>query len=133
MTSASTDNEDHGIQTRVVARILLRVGKLSHLHVQQIVYLNVHPLAYWRQSFFRPDKPLPKDVGGIPGHLPVQRRTVSRVIFDFVVSCLCLGIPYIFLQRAARLSSRMDEESGLLRGPAPMVVIGAATCLVVST
>ena len=72
-------------------------------------------------------------MGGIPGHLSVQRRTVSRAIFDFVVSCLFLGIPYIFLQRATRLSSRIDEESGLLRGPGPMVVIGAATCLVVSS
>ncbi|KIM38706.1 hypothetical protein M413DRAFT_29942 [Hebeloma cylindrosporum] len=103
-------HDDHGIQTRVVSRILLRV-------------------ALWRQTYFRPTKPLPKDVGSSANHLPIQRRPFRRTVFDFLVSCLCLGIPYLFLERG-RLSSRMDEESGALPSASPMVIIGACTCLV---
>jgi len=89
--------------------------------------------AQWRQAYFRPGKPLPKDVdfgGRIP---PVQRRPFTLAVLDFVISCVCLGIPYIFLERARLAGSRsVDEESGLLRGPAPMLIIGACTCLMVS-
>ena len=63
--------------------------------------------------------------------MPIQRRPFRRAIFDFLVSCLCLGIPYLFLERG-RHSSRIDEESGMLRSASPMVIIGACTCLVVS-
>ncbi|KAF8179221.1 hypothetical protein BJ912DRAFT_855727, partial [Pholiota molesta] len=107
--SAEGHHDDHGIQTRVVARILLRV-------------------AQWRQMYFRPNKPLPKDVSVGPNEVPVQRRPVRRALFDFLVSCLCLGIPYIFLERA-RLSARGDPESGMYRQNS-MVIIGACTCLV---
>ncbi|KAJ3505857.1 hypothetical protein NLJ89_g7196 [Agrocybe chaxingu] len=108
--SNDSQQEDHGIQTRIVARILLRV-------------------AQWRQTYFRPNKPLPKDVGTPIGALPVQRRPFRRAIFDLLISCLCLGIPYLFIERA-RLSLRgADHESGL-RHSSPMVIIGACTCLV---
>ncbi|PPQ77168.1 hypothetical protein CVT25_010796 [Psilocybe cyanescens] len=46
---------DNGIQTRVVARILLRV-------------------AQWRQIYFRPNKPLPTDVSKGPQLPPAPRR-----------------------------------------------------------
>jgi hypothetical protein len=47
-----------------------------------------------------------------------------------IVSCLFLGIPYIFYEHT-RLSSRiMDEESGI-RYATPTPVFGACTCLVV--
>ncbi|KAH9482108.1 hypothetical protein JR316_0004203 [Psilocybe cubensis] len=101
---------DNGIQTRVVARILLRV-------------------AQWRQTYFRPNKPLPTDVSKGPQLAPPPRRPFTRALFDFVVSCLCLGIPYLFIERA-RLSARIDEESGMMRSASPMVLIGACTCLV---
>lgn len=54
-----------------------------------------------------------------------------RVILDLLISCVCLGIPYIFMSRS-RHHQRIDEEGGL-RGAAPMLVAGACTCLVVST
>ncbi|KAF8967511.1 hypothetical protein BDZ97DRAFT_1755936 [Flammula alnicola] len=103
-------HDDHGIRTRVVARILLRV-------------------ALWRQTYFRPNKPLPKDVSSAANALPVQHRPIRRAMFDFLISCLCLGIPYLFLERA-RLSSRVDQESGMFRNGSPLIVIGACTCLV---
>jgi hypothetical protein len=87
-------------------------------------------IAQWRQMYFRPNKPLPKDVSVGPNEVPVQRRPARRALFDFLVSCLCLGIPYIFLERA-RLSARGDPESGMFRQNS-MVIIGACTCLVVS-
>ncbi|KJA17727.1 hypothetical protein HYPSUDRAFT_146154 [Hypholoma sublateritium FD-334 SS-4] len=102
-------HDDHGIQTRVVSRILLRV-------------------ALWRQTYFRPNKPLPSDAGSVFNELPVRRRPFHRTLFDFVVSCLCLGIPYLFLERT-RMSTRIDHESGVLRSN-PMIIIGACTCLV---
>ncbi|KAF8804295.1 hypothetical protein BYT27DRAFT_6700590 [Phlegmacium glaucopus] len=103
--------DDHGIQTRIVSRILLRV-------------------AHWRQTYFRPNKPLPTDVGPSPSHHPIApRRPFRRAILDFFVSCLFLGIPYIFFERSRLLSSRTDEESGL-RNATPTLVIGACTCLV---
>src|SRR5260221_3440047 len=90
--------------------------------------------AHWRQVYFRPTKPLPKDVqfGGRP--FPIhEHRPFRRAFFDFIISCICLGIPYFFLERV-RLSGRSsDQESGLLRGPAPIFIIGACTCLMVST
>ena len=65
--------------------------------------------------------------------MPIQPRPFRRAVFDFLISCLCLGIPYLFFERARLAGSRpSDEESGLLRGPSPMLIIGACTCIVVS-
>ena len=87
--------------------------------------------AHWRQTYFRPNKPLPANAGSNSSRLPMApRKPFRRAIVDFVVSCLFLGIPYIFYERT-RLSSRIDEESGL-RNATPTLVIGACTCLVVS-
>ncbi|KAJ7595978.1 hypothetical protein C8J56DRAFT_923679 [Mycena floridula] len=93
------------IQTRIIARILLRATQ-------------------WRQVQFRPERPLPADAH--PGHHRPHRRPVRRVLVDFVISCFCLGIPYIFFNRYNQ--SRLDQESGL-RNAAPILVIGASTCL----
>lgn len=100
---------DTAIQTRTIARILLRV-------------------AQWRQQHFRPAKPLPKDVTAQTAKAPIYRRAFPRVLVDFTISCLCLGIPYFFLDRSR--DHRLDEESGL-RTAAPMFVIGACTCIMV--
>ncbi|KAF9030240.1 hypothetical protein BDZ89DRAFT_1091654 [Hymenopellis radicata] len=95
------------IQTRIIARILLRV-----LH--------------WRQMNFRPNKPLPKVSSNTPP-LPARRNPIRKVMVDFFISCLCLGIPYLFYTRSH--FHRMDEEGGI-RSAGPMLIIGACTCLV---
>ncbi|KAF9535176.1 hypothetical protein CPB83DRAFT_831235 [Crepidotus variabilis] len=106
-----SEHGDNGIQTRIISRILLRV-------------------AQWRQTYFRPNKPLPLDVGSRYPSLPNQRRPFQRAVFDFFVLCLCLGIPYFFMERARLAGSRADEESGLFRGPASMLLVGAFACII---
>ena len=87
--------------------------------------------AHWRQTYFRPNKLLPDNVGCNPSHLPtVPRRPFRRAILNILVSCLCLGVPYMFFKRD-RLSSSVEEESRLHR-ITPTLVMGACTCLVVS-
>ncbi|KAF5369694.1 hypothetical protein D9615_010149 [Tricholomella constricta] len=111
----SFEQGENGLQTvvhtRIVSRILLRV-------------------AHWRQQHFRPNKPLPSDVGHHDAGLPKYRRPFRRALADFVISCFCLGIPYIFFERSRHY--RIDEESGS-RSPGPMFIVGACTCLIVST
>ena len=106
----SFDETSHNaliVQTRVVARVLLRV-------------------AHWRQIQFRPGKPLPRDA--LKG-APRPRTGVVRAVIDFVVGCLCLGIPYLFLSRS--FHQGFDEESGLYSA-GPMLMVSACACLVVS-
>ncbi|OCH89981.1 hypothetical protein OBBRIDRAFT_793697 [Obba rivulosa] len=95
------------VQTRIVARVLLRVVQ-------------------WRQYYFRPNKPLPRDAAK-SGHHPERRMPFRRAILDFVIGVLCLGIPYLFLGRTNH--QRIDEESGL-RTAGPMLIVGACACLV---
>ena len=78
--------------------------------------------------YFRPNKPLPKDA--IKGVTEPHRKPFTRAILDFVIGCLCLGIPYLFVNRTH--SSSFDEESGLYSA-GPMLMICACACLVVST
>ncbi|KAF9008065.1 hypothetical protein BDQ17DRAFT_1237288 [Cyathus striatus] len=110
LRSYNTDNpNDQGIQTRIVSRILLRVAR-------------------WRQIHFRPDKPLPKDVTVHESRAAAARqRPFRRIALDIFISCICLGIPYIFVERGQH--HRIDVESGI-RAPGPMFIIGACTCLV---
>ncbi|CCM00472.1 uncharacterized protein FIBRA_02505 [Fibroporia radiculosa] len=96
----------NAVETRVVARVLLRV-------------------AQWRQHYYRPNKPLPKDA--ILARKPARRTPFFRVVFDFLIACLCLGIPYLFLERSR--PQRLDEESGI-RTAGPMLMIGGCACLV---
>ncbi|KAF7984725.1 hypothetical protein HWV62_11654 [Athelia sp. TMB] len=111
LRSFGTTPDPSGIQTivhtRLVARILLR-------------------MAHWRQTHFRPHRPLPKDIHVAKSHSQ-RKNSFFRVIFDFIVSLVCLGIPYMFLERSSHLHT--DIESGL-HSPGPMLVIGACSCLV---
>ncbi|KAJ8698975.1 hypothetical protein PTI98_005621 [Pleurotus ostreatus] len=96
------------VHTRIVSRILLRVAQS-------------------RQEYFRPDRPLPQDAAK-DGLAKARRKTPFRqALSDFVLSCLCLGIPYFFFNRSQH--HRLDEESGIRNG-APIIVVGACTCLV---
>ncbi|KXN82470.1 hypothetical protein AN958_02531 [Leucoagaricus sp. SymC.cos] len=106
LRSFNTDQD--GIQTRLVARILIRV-------------------AIWRQAFFRPNKPLPTDVVSHTFPTVRRRRPIIRSFFDVVISIICLGIPYIFFERHSQ--HRIDEESNF-RSVGPMFIIGACTCIV---
>ena len=75
---------------------------------------------------FRPHRSLPHDA-----HKASHRHhkgSFVRGVFDFVVGFICLGIPYIFIDRAHH--HQMDEESGL-HGAGPMLAIGACSCLAV--
>jgi len=68
------DIDDHGIQTRIVSKVFRRV-------------------AHWRQTCFRPNKPLPTDVGSNQSPLPIlitTRQPFKWVIINFIVSCLFL-------------------------------------------
>ncbi|EJF62218.1 hypothetical protein BD309DRAFT_991084 [Dichomitus squalens] len=94
------------VQTRIVSRVLLRI-------------------AQWRQIYFRPNKPLPKDA--IKGVTEPRRKPFIRAITDFVIGCLFLGIPYLFIGRTH--GTTFDEESGLYSA-GPMLMISACACLV---
>ena len=74
---------------------------------------------------FRPNKPLPRDA--IKG-VTQPRTPFTRALLDFIIGCLCLGIPYIFLGRSHYHS--FDEESGLYSA-GPMLMVSACACLVV--
>ncbi|TFK94846.1 hypothetical protein K466DRAFT_475411 [Polyporus arcularius HHB13444] len=93
------------VQTRVISRVLLRI-------------------AQWRQLSFRPNKPLPRDA--IKG-VQRPRTPFYRAVLDFIISCLCLGIPYIFLSRSFHQS--FDEESGIYN-TGPVLMVSACACLV---
>ena len=123
MTTESKHALFLGFSSELVSRLLPSTSS--------ILALICNALAHWRQTYFRPHKPLPTNVGSNQSSLPITpRRPFNRAIIDVVVSCLFLGIPYIFFERT-RLSSRIiDEESGL-RYATPTLVIGACTCLVV--
>lgn len=118
------------LHTRVVSRILLRVGMCSHVVNDGPEYETFFLLAIWRQQHFRPHKPLPT----LNGHryaVPRQRRPLRRALFDFVISCLCLGIPYLFFERGRQ--SRIDEESGVRSTGPMMFLVCAGASLIVSS
>jgi hypothetical protein len=77
---------------------------------------------------FRPHRSLPHDAHKASHRHPRRRGSFVRGVFDFVVGFICLGIPYIFIDRAHH--HQMDEESGL-HGAGPMLAIGACSCLAV--
>jgi len=95
------------VRNRIVARVLLRQ-------------------AQWRQHYFRPSRPLPNDINkaSAPGH---RRIPFRRAFMDVIMSILCLGIPYLFMDRTSH--HRIDEESGM-RSQGPILIIGACACLV---
>ncbi|KAL4076495.1 hypothetical protein J3A83DRAFT_4357484 [Scleroderma citrinum] len=94
--------------TRMVARILLRV-------------------AHWRQVHFRPHRPLPRDIS----HVHTANHTpILRTLLEIIMGILCLGIPFLFVDRA-RYSGHFDVENNTAPpSSAPLFVIGACACLV---
>ncbi|KAJ7224955.1 hypothetical protein B0H12DRAFT_1149639 [Mycena haematopus] len=99
------------VLTRIVSRILLRV-------------------AHWRQHHFRAHKPLPLERTG-NHHLRNYTRSPGfmRRVADVLLSCLLLGVPYLFYTRAGY--HRSDVEGGVAgaRSVLPVLLIGACTCL----
>ncbi|KAG9317911.1 hypothetical protein JVU11DRAFT_2142 [Chiua virens] len=95
--------------TRTVARILLRA-------------------AHWHQVNFRPYKPLPRDVSY---QQPVTNTPILRTLFELFLGAVCLGIPFLFVDKA-RYHGHFDVEgSHLPESTTPLFVIGACACLVV--
>ncbi|KAI6152681.1 hypothetical protein BKA82DRAFT_1008437 [Pisolithus tinctorius] len=89
--------------TRMVARVLL------------------HAVNFW------PHKPLPQDI--ITTH--TSRQTpMLRTAVEILIGLLCLGIPFLFVDRA-RYRGHFDVEGiASTQGSAPLFVVGACTCLV---
>ncbi|EJF62217.1 hypothetical protein DICSQDRAFT_169248 [Dichomitus squalens LYAD-421 SS1] len=71
--------------------------------------------------YFHSNRSVPKD--GNKGHKQLIGATI-----DFVIGCLRLSIPYMFIGRTYGHST-FDEESGLYSAD-PMLKIGACACLV---
>ncbi|KIK68361.1 hypothetical protein GYMLUDRAFT_153405 [Collybiopsis luxurians FD-317 M1] len=102
------------LHTRIVSRILLRV-------------------AQWRQTHFRPHKPLPQDIGMRGITKRPSPTGLQRTFLDTIVSVIFLGFPYLFISRInSSPFHRLDEESGIFsqRSAGPMLLLGGCTCLV---
>ncbi|KAJ4490026.1 hypothetical protein J3R30DRAFT_3653508 [Lentinula aciculospora] len=111
-------NGDSGIQTvlqtRLVSRVLMRVAR-------------------WRQTNFRPHKPLPQDIASRGRSIRPRQSGFQRKILDIVVLIVFLGVPSLFLSRLNPSSlHRLDEESGLFspRSAGPILLLGGCVCLV---
>jgi hypothetical protein len=59
------------------------------------------------------------------------RTPFIRTAGDFIISFVCLGLPYLFLERSHH--QRFDTESGVRSTAGPMLVVGALACLIVSS
>lgn len=95
--------------TRMIARILLRV-------------------AHWRQSNFRPHKPLPRDVPIM--QRPKRHVPVGRMIVDIMTGILCLGIPFFLVDRSS-YGGHIDIEGNIVSNSSgPLFLAGACACLV---
>ncbi|KAG1807296.1 uncharacterized protein BJ212DRAFT_757624 [Suillus subaureus] len=95
--------------TRMIARILLRV-------------------AHWRQTNFRPHKPLPRDVPVM--QRPKRRVPVGRMIADILTGILCLGIPFFLVDRSD-YGGHLDLEGNIVSNSGgPLFLAGACACLV---
>jgi hypothetical protein len=129
-TSAPDSSIQSMVHTRIVSRILLRVCEYlrSSSKSRTCAATDSSPsyTAQWRQAHFRPGKPLPLDIAS--PRIPKRRVSWGRALVDFVISCICLGIPYIFMARSNH--QRGDEESGWRSG-GPVLIVGAAACLTV--
>ncbi|KAG7440014.1 uncharacterized protein BT62DRAFT_911598, partial [Guyanagaster necrorhizus] len=114
---------EYGISLRLFPEITTENG----MQITRIVCRIHLRMIHWRQVNFRPNRPLPHDATSHSLRLPTRRNQLGRALVDFCISCLCLGIPYIFYNRSQHRG--IDEEGGI-RSAAPMLVIGACTCLV---
>ena len=94
-----------------------------------LILTSCYP-AHWRQIHFRPHRPLPHDIN--PMHT-AKPTPILRTTIELVIGVLCLGIPFLFVDRA-RYSSHFDVENNTSTpSSAPLFVIGACACLVVRT
>lgn len=95
--------------TRMIARILLRV-------------------AHWRQTHFRPYKPLPRDVPIM--QRPKRHVPIGRMIVDIITGILCLGIPFFLVDRS-NYGGHVDLEGNVVSNSGgPLFLAGACACLV---
>lgn len=133
----SMNHADHVIQIRIIRSV-------QHTHelwlaffcvvVSYIYNLSPPPRclivapAHWHQVNFRPYKPLPRDVSY---QQPVRRTSIFRTIFEFLLGILCLGIPFLFVDKARDHGHFDIEGSHLPESTTPLFVIGACACLVV--
>lgn len=101
------------------------------IHMVNIMLL-ISSAGQWRQETFRPQRALPRDVAKHGGVARRSHPAMGRAAIDFVIGFMCLGIPFLFMDRPH--SRRADVESGItLSSPAPVLMIGACSCLVVRT
>jgi len=56
------------------------------------------------------------------------RVPLFRTAGDFIISFVCLGLPYLFLERSHH--QRFDTEGGARSTAGPMLVVGALACLI---
>ncbi|KAI6143945.1 hypothetical protein BKA82DRAFT_3983509, partial [Pisolithus tinctorius] len=83
--------------------------------------------AHWCQVNFRPHKLLPRDI--IAAHTSRQTPMLHMAV-EILIGILCLGIPFLFVDRA-RYSGHFDVEGNAsMQSSAPLFVVGACTCLV---
>ena len=83
--------------------------------------------AAWRQGHPIPSRSPDGNKGVVqtPHHTPFRRS-----FLDFIISLLCLGLPYLFLDRSQH--HVIDTESGLRNEAGPILIVGACACLIVS-
>ncbi|KAI9448062.1 hypothetical protein H4582DRAFT_57962 [Lactarius indigo] len=93
------------VRTRAVSKVLLRI-------------------AAWRQG-----RPLGDAIHqDSRDNAPPTRVPFRRTAGDFIVSLLCLGLPYLFLERSHH--QRFDAEGGVRSIAGPMLVVGGFACLI---
>lgn len=95
------------VRTRAVSKVFLRI-------------------AAWRQG-----RPLSDAIQQDPrgnGNASPTRIPLRRTAGDFIVSLLCLGLPYLFLERSHH--QRFDAEGGIRSIAGPMLVVGGFACLI---
>ena len=110
------------VRTRIVSKVLVRVGKFWL--ALQITWPYQVCLAAWRQGHLGN-----QDSRGRL-NIPPARIPFLRTAGDFIISFVCLGLPYLFLERSHH--QRFDTEGGVRNNAGPMLVVGALACLIVS-
>ena len=114
------------VRTRVVSKVLVRVGKFWLAYT--LPCLIKFRSAAWRQGRLRDGATFQDSWRNHNG--PSTRVPFRRTAGDFIVSFVCLGLPYLFLERSHH--QRFDTESGVRSNAGPMLVVGALACLIVS-
>ena len=114
------------VRTRVVSKVLVRVGKVWLAYA--LPGLIEFCLAAWRQGRLGGGATFQDSWRNHNG--PSARTPFLRTAGDFIISFICLGLPYLFLERSHH--QRFDTESGVRSNAGPMLVVGALACLIVS-